>query len=48
MENIATPNYTPIQYLYKPIPFEELVALYQIADVLLVTSKRDGMNLSIF
>ena len=39
------PNYTPIQYLYTSIDFENLLALYRAADVLLVTSKRDGMNL---
>ena len=38
-------HYTPVKYLYKSISFIELVALYRIADVLLVTSKRDGMNL---
>ncbi len=39
------PNYTPIQYLYTSVDFENLLALYRAADVLLVTSKRDGMNL---
>jgi trehalose 6-phosphate synthase len=35
----------PIHYLYQPMPPEELVALYQAADVMLVTPLRDGMNL---
>ena len=39
------PNYTPIQYLYTSVDFESLLALYRTSDVLLVTSKRDGMNL---
>ena len=38
-------HYTPVEYLYKSIPFTELTALYRMADALLVTSKRDGMNL---
>ena len=38
-------NYTPVEYLYTSITFTELVALYRMADILLVTSKRDGMNL---
>lgn len=39
------PNLVPVQYLFSPVPFEELLALYRRADVMLVTSKRDGMNL---
>lgn len=35
----------PVHYLYTSIPFHELVGLYSLADALLVTSKRDGMNL---
>lgn len=38
-------GYTPISYLYRSLPFEELAALYTIADVALVTPMRDGMNL---
>lgn len=41
----ATPEWTPIQYLYTALSDEELLGLYQMADALLVTSKRDGMNL---
>lgn len=41
----SQPNYTPVQYIYSSISFEELLALYQLADVMLVTSRRDGMNL---
>lgn len=39
------PGWTPITYLYRSVPFSELVALYQLADVALVTPLRDGMNL---
>ena len=36
---------TPIHYLHRNLPVEELVALYCAADVMLVTPLRDGMNL---
>lgn len=41
----SQPNYVPVQYMYTSVAFHELLALYQLADVLLVTSRRDGMNL---
>ena len=41
----ATPTWTPIQYLYRSIPRDVLLALYRAADVMLVTPVRDGMNL---
>ena len=34
-----------IHYLHQNMPFDELVALYLAADVMLVTPYRDGMNL---
>ncbi len=34
-----------IHYLHQNLPFEELLALYVAADVMLVTPFRDGMNL---
>jgi trehalose 6-phosphate synthase len=34
-----------VHYLHQSIPREELIALYVAADVMLVTSVRDGMNL---
>ena len=34
-----------IHYLHQNLPFDELVALYLAADVMLVTPFRDGMNL---
>jgi trehalose 6-phosphate synthase/phosphatase len=36
---------TPIHFLYRSVPVEELIALYAAADVMLVTPLRDGMNL---
>ena len=41
----STPNWTPVQYIHASISNDQLIALYQAADALLVTSKRDGMNL---
>jgi len=38
-------GWTPIWYLYRAIPFDQLIALYNTADVALVTPLRDGMNL---
>jgi trehalose 6-phosphate synthase len=34
-----------IHYLHQNLPFDELVALYLVADIMLVTPYRDGMNL---
>ncbi len=36
---------SPIHYLHQSFPVEEMAALYRAADVMLVTSLRDGMNL---
>lgn len=41
----ATATWTPIQYLFRPLPRETLAALYRDADVAVVTPLRDGMNL---
>jgi trehalose 6-phosphate synthase len=35
----------PIHYLYRSVPFDELLAYYRAADVMFVTPLRDGMNL---
>ena len=35
----------PVHYINKSVPFPDLCALYSIADALIVTSIRDGMNL---
>jgi len=34
-----------VHYLHQSLPLEELIALYQVGDVMLVTPLRDGMNL---
>lgn len=41
----STINWTPVYYFYHSFNFEELVAMYNIADIALVTPLRDGMNL---
>lgn len=41
----STTDWTPIQYRHQTVEFEELSALYSLADVMLVTPYRDGMNL---
>lgn len=41
----STLDWTPVYYFYHSLSFEELVALYHIADVALVSPLRDGMNL---
>ena len=41
----STLNWQPLIYRYNHLEFEELCALYQIADVALITPLRDGMNL---
>ncbi|MFH1624976.1 MAG: bifunctional alpha,alpha-trehalose-phosphate synthase (UDP-forming)/trehalose-phosphatase, partial [Pseudomonadota bacterium] len=38
-------GFTPIQYVYRSLPFHSLIALYNMADVALITPLRDGMNL---
>lgn len=44
----ATPDSTPLLYLHRSVPFPELTALYSVADVCLLSSTRDGMNLVSF
>jgi len=41
----STFSWRPIIYQYKSVPFNELVAIYDISDVGLITPLRDGMNL---
>lgn len=38
-------NWTPLVYQFKNLSFEELVPLYRLCDVALITPLRDGMNL---
>ncbi|WP_240904682.1 glucosylglycerol-phosphate synthase [Sphingobacterium sp. SGR-19] len=41
----ATMDWTPIQYFYRSLPFEEVVQLYAISDIAWITPLRDGLNL---
>ncbi len=41
----GTVNNTPVWYFYRSMPFENLVDLYSMCDVALLTPVRDGMNL---
>jgi trehalose 6-phosphate synthase/phosphatase len=44
-KKFSTRNWSPIEYFYKSVPFEELAALYHVADVAFVAPIKDGMNL---
>ena len=41
----GTDTWQPIKYMYRTMPFEELAALYQRADIAFIAPIRDGMNL---
>jgi len=41
----STVGHPAVHYLYQSVEVDELVALYLVADVMLVTPLRDGMNL---
>ena len=41
----GTFDWIPVWYLYRSLPFQMMVALYNVADIALVTPLRDGMNL---
>src|SRR5690606_11686677 len=41
----ATIDWTPIWYFYRAMPFDDLIDLYSLSDVALITPLRDGMNL---
>ncbi|TJY61073.1 glucosylglycerol-phosphate synthase [Sinimarinibacterium sp. CAU 1509] len=38
-------GWIPLQFFFRAIPFEELVAYYAMADVMWITPLRDGLNL---
>jgi trehalose 6-phosphate synthase/phosphatase len=44
-ESFGTPDWIPVQYLHRRVCDRTLSSLYRSADVMLVTSLRDGMNL---
>jgi len=39
------PKWQPIDYMNEGLPFEEITALYQVADIAFIAPLRDGMNL---
>jgi len=41
----STLNWRPLIYQYKTIPFNEMIAIYNLSDVGFITPLRDGMNL---
>ncbi|MEW6182854.1 MAG: bifunctional alpha,alpha-trehalose-phosphate synthase (UDP-forming)/trehalose-phosphatase [Bacillota bacterium] len=41
----STVGWVPIQYLSRTLPFQPLAAMYDVADIALITPVRDGMNL---
>ncbi|MFO8054271.1 MAG: bifunctional alpha,alpha-trehalose-phosphate synthase (UDP-forming)/trehalose-phosphatase, partial [Bacteroidales bacterium] len=41
----GTTGWMPIWYLFRSMPFEQLIKLYYYSDIALVTPVRDGMNL---
>ncbi|HET8991714.1 MAG TPA: bifunctional alpha,alpha-trehalose-phosphate synthase (UDP-forming)/trehalose-phosphatase [Candidatus Saccharimonadales bacterium] len=42
----STKKWSAVEYINKPIPFEHVTALFQIADVAFITPIKDGMNLA--
>jgi len=38
-------GWTPVQFFFRSLPFEEVVAYYAMADVMWITTLRDGLNL---
>jgi trehalose 6-phosphate synthase/phosphatase len=41
----SEPGWVPINYIYRSVPRDELVAIYRAADLALITCLKDGMNL---
>ncbi|MBC8472186.1 MAG: bifunctional alpha,alpha-trehalose-phosphate synthase (UDP-forming)/trehalose-phosphatase [Planctomycetes bacterium] len=41
----GTLGWTPVSYMYRSLSFEQITAMYNIADVALISPLRDGMNL---
>ncbi len=41
----GTIDWTPIWYFYRAMPFDDLIELYRLSHVALITPIRDGMNL---
>ncbi len=45
-ENYGEDGWLPVDYINEPLPFENVSALFQIADVAFIAPLRDGMNLA--
>ncbi|MDF1763617.1 MAG: glucosylglycerol-phosphate synthase, partial [Oleibacter sp.] len=41
----AQVGWTPVQFFFRAVPFDDLVAYYAMADVMWITPLRDGLNL---
>ncbi|MDP2719067.1 MAG: trehalose-6-phosphate synthase, partial [Dehalococcoidia bacterium] len=41
----SQPGWVPVQYIFRSLEFHDLIAYYRAADIALVTSLKDGMNL---
>lgn len=41
----AKVGWTPVQFFFRSVPFDDLVAYYALADVMWITPLRDGLNL---
>lgn len=41
----STIDWTPVQFFFRPLPFNEVVAYYAAADIMWTTPLRDGLNL---
>jgi trehalose 6-phosphate synthase/phosphatase len=41
----SEPGWVPINFIYRPVQRDELIAMYRAADVGLITCLKDGMNL---
>lgn len=44
-KRFGTPNYQPVVLIERSVPMYEKIAYYSVADVVVVTAIRDGMNL---
>ena len=43
--HFAQVGWTPVQFFFRALPFEDLVAYYTVADLMWITPLRDGLNL---
>lgn len=44
-EEFGTTRWKPIEYMFQSLPFEQVTAFYEIADIAFITPVKDGMNL---